>query len=462
MSKEFGVSFLEADHNLTQRVHRLADRLELPHPQVGVMGTANAFAVGSEQSKAAVVLGLPLIKLLSDDELDAVIGHELGHIATRDMHRMQVAEGYQQMFGFLFSALATVLVVVLAKNRQQAQLGHALGQVGRMTLFIGGELMAKGLSRRREYHADAIGAAVTSPDAMAGALRNLHGMPNEASHAEGQYGYLMFRGFRQGSPFATHPTVEERCAALGASSYLKHLIGGGPVRQVARKAASMAPPVFGAIEAWWGQLPRTTAVVLVTVPGLLLGFWGFMEISSRCWDSPYKCRLAKLASMHTWSDLDLMRFAISGFMDPPYANEWEFGRGWVGTVVRQKWEFAAEGKCAIKVDHLVMFNGRYHERTVRIYDFKRIAGYRAEVGNEWLEAAYVNDLRLKGSRAMFAPRKVIHVNLATGLGDCAGSLGDWAPSCVGARASFLDRQVDTSIRIEDLTRSFAEIKRRGC
>lgn len=235
----FGVSFVPETHRLAQRVHRLAAEIGLPPPDVGVMSAANALAVGTNARHSAVILGTPLLKILSDDELDAVIGHELGHIATNDMQRLQVAEGYQQFFGTLFSVMVVAIIQAVAKSRQGAQLGYAIGQLGRVTLMIGGELVVKSISRRREFYADAIGAALASPAAMQGALTKIHELAEAPSSDQSRYGHLMFRGYA-GAMFSTHPSLQERLGALQTGGYLDRLRAGGLSQQAWEAAKPVA------------------------------------------------------------------------------------------------------------------------------------------------------------------------------------------------------------------------------
>ena len=195
-----------------------------------VTNAVNAFAMGASVKDAAVVIGAPLAKSLSPDELDAVIGHELGHIVSGDMRQMQLAEGYQTLFGNLFNIIGTISTAVAVnatKTRSSAQAASAFGQLftllGRRIIFFASELLVKGLSRSREYYADAIGAGLTSPSAMANALRKLESLPATPTPAESQYGYLMFKGFRLGHPFATHPTVASRIKALEDGTFLRQL-----------------------------------------------------------------------------------------------------------------------------------------------------------------------------------------------------------------------------------------------
>lgn len=228
----FGVSYLAPDHWLSQRVARLAEELGLDaKPAVGTVNVTNAFAMGS-RADSAVVIGTPLLKQLTPAELDAVIGHELGHILSGDVQRMQFAEGFQRMLGGVVGVVANIGVTILARNakkRSTVMLGESLAHLGRSTVFVGSEMMVKGISRSREFHADAVGASVTSVDAMVGALERIHGLPAKPTRLENQYGYLMLRGSRLGALFSTHPTLERRISALRRGSHTGGY-GSGPAK----------------------------------------------------------------------------------------------------------------------------------------------------------------------------------------------------------------------------------------
>jgi len=219
----FGIRYLDEDHSLTRRVHALAQKLDLPPPRVGLIGAVNAFAIGRNRSDAAVALGLPLVNGLAPDELDAVIGHELGHIASADMQRMQFAAGYQRMFGATIRT-ATTAGSGVSQKRSTHLLVVALGTLLHRTVMLGSELLMMALSRNREHYADAVGAALTSPAAMIGALEKLHALPSTPTPAENRYGYLMARGHgRLGRLFSTHPTLEQRRKALVEGGYVRRL-----------------------------------------------------------------------------------------------------------------------------------------------------------------------------------------------------------------------------------------------
>jgi Zn-dependent protease with chaperone function len=256
LTHALGVTELPATHALTKRVHRLADQLQLPKPKVAMMTEANAYAIGKSPTDAAVVIGLPLIQSLSSEELDAVIGHELGHIVSGDMRRMQMAEGYQTMLGSMFSTFVTILIRAIAKTRSGAMLGQALGQLGRITLFIGSELIVKRLSRSREFVADAIGAALTSPAAMQSALMKIHGVAPTKTKIDRRYASLMFYSGASGSLMATHPTLQRRIQALESGDVLSQVMRKGTgettslvyARQAQAKAATLTAATLAAIQ----------------------------------------------------------------------------------------------------------------------------------------------------------------------------------------------------------------------
>lgn len=184
---------------LAQTAAQLASRLDLPPPRIGTIAAFNAFAMGTDHRHATVAIGRPLMLDLTPDELAAVIGHELGHVVSGDMRKMMLMRTFQN---------ATVWFAMF----------QGLKQFARWVISWAAELAILAFSRRREYWADAIGAAITSKEAMIGALRKLDQAPaltpGERTHAR-----FMFRG----SAFSTHPSIEQRIAALEKESYLNRL-----------------------------------------------------------------------------------------------------------------------------------------------------------------------------------------------------------------------------------------------
>ena len=286
VAKAVSATFLDDDHPLAQRVHHLSDQLSLPRPHVGVMPGTNALAVGSSPDDAAVIVGRSLINQLSPDELDAVIGHELGHIASGDMSRMQMAIGFQKVFVWFFAALGFVfwLMLLLAgksnsRHRGSAQFGAAISLLGAMvaqaTFAFCTTLFVCGLSRRREFHADAVGAFLTSPETMRQALRRVHGVEDEPSSSGREYRMLMFQGVDTKLLWSTHPTLEAREQALREGHFLRKLEG---------KAFSQDAHRYDTADGGWIDAepqtqphpePREISAIQLAALGLLAGVVSF-------------------------------------------------------------------------------------------------------------------------------------------------------------------------------------------
>ncbi|MDA5633143.1 MULTISPECIES: M48 family metalloprotease [Rhizobium/Agrobacterium group] len=219
--RDHGITLLKEGDPLAQRVHALAARLGLrTRPWVGVMPHNNAYAIGSSADSAMVVIGQPLLDHLTEAEVDAIIGHELGHVANNDMRRLGLTRSFQNSLVWYLGFSDT------------------LQRWGRWLLTWVSELFVLRLSRNREYWADAVGAALTSKDDMIAALDKLHNGP-ELSDFERSHARLMCRGLAAGSLLSTHPTLEERRGALQRETYLRRI----PVRQLSPEthAATVLP-----------------------------------------------------------------------------------------------------------------------------------------------------------------------------------------------------------------------------
>ena len=205
-------------------VHRLATAASLPMPKVYILpsDSANAFATGRNSQHAAVAVTQGIMKILTPDELEGVLAHEMGHVKNRDI-----------LIGTIAATLAGA-VMMLARFAQFAAIfgggerdreggGGGLGLIVMAILApIGAMLVQMAVSRSREYQADASGARFCGrPESLARALEKIaeasKRVPMEASPATAHMFILSpLSGRGMMSLFSTHPPVEKRVERLRA------------------------------------------------------------------------------------------------------------------------------------------------------------------------------------------------------------------------------------------------------
>lgn len=201
-----GVTLLSDTHPIHLRVNELSQALDLPPIKwVGWFDdeSINAFAMGLNQEDAVIAFSQGAIKKLSQEELDAVMGHELAHVVNHDMQRMTLAYGVQRSLTWflLFRSLKTF---------------------ARWVFTPLSELEIMRFSRQREYWADAIGAVLTSPQAMAGALEKIEEDHTKPPAEQKPMAHFMFQANAH-TFFNTHPSINARVTALEKSSYIRQL-----------------------------------------------------------------------------------------------------------------------------------------------------------------------------------------------------------------------------------------------
>ena len=206
---------------LYEIVRKVADRAGLPMPEVGVSEypMPNAFATGRNPSNAAVVATRGILNLLSDDELEAVIGHEMAHVKNRDILVMTVASTVVSIL--TFAARMIFWSSMFADRRENNGAMLAIGFVCMIFVPIAALIMQLAVSRNREYLADETGARITGkPLQLASALYRLeHGcsMPNNNYEDTARADMWICNPVRRGtfkSLFSTHPSTEERIRRL--------------------------------------------------------------------------------------------------------------------------------------------------------------------------------------------------------------------------------------------------------
>jgi len=203
-------------------VSNLSTKAGLPMPKVYVMPvvTPNAFATGRDPSHAAVAATEGIIRLLSDDELEGVIAHELSHVRNRDTLVMTAVATIAGAI-YMISDMARFAMIFGGRGDDDRDGGNPMAALALIILApIAATLIQLAISRSREYMADDSGADICGlPLSLANALRKLHGysrrMPMDANPVTAHMFIvhpLTGRGFL--SLFSTHPPIERRIARL--------------------------------------------------------------------------------------------------------------------------------------------------------------------------------------------------------------------------------------------------------
>jgi len=220
MNKAREVSPTEAP-DLHQMIARLAGRAGLPKPRVYVVDnpTPNAFATGRNPEHAAVAVTTGIMQALNREELEGVIGHELGHIKNRDILISSIAA----VMAGAISYLATMAqwAMIFGGGRDDDEGGNPLVMLVMMLVApLAASLIQMAISRSREYIADRTGAEICGhPRALASALQKLSNYnaqrPMDVNPASAQM-YIVnpLHGGTLANLFSTHPPMEERIRRL--------------------------------------------------------------------------------------------------------------------------------------------------------------------------------------------------------------------------------------------------------
>lgn len=208
----------EAERWLVETVRSLAARANVKMPEVAIYtGEANAFATGAFRNHALVAVSTKIMEQMTREELRAVLGHEMSHVANGDMVTTTLVQGVLNAFVLFLSRLVAA-VVSNAASRGRERRGYSRGTyylvyyVLQMVLGLVASLVVCWHSRRREYAADAGSAHLLgSPSPMIAALRRLGNLrPGILPDSLKAMGI----GGTRASLFATHPSIEDRVAAL--------------------------------------------------------------------------------------------------------------------------------------------------------------------------------------------------------------------------------------------------------
>ena len=214
------------------KLHEIVDRLcllaNMKKPRVGVaeVDIPNAFATGRSPKHAVICATRGLMHRLSDEELEAVLAHELSHVAHRDVAVMTIASGVGMLAG-LVSRMAMWSAMLSgggrSRNGQNVVLIEMVTWVASLVIYVIAYLLTMALSRYRELAADRSGAILNGkPSVLASALMHITGdigrIPRtDLRKAEGMNAFFFAPALSGGSAaslFSTHPSLEKRLDQL--------------------------------------------------------------------------------------------------------------------------------------------------------------------------------------------------------------------------------------------------------
>ena len=207
---------------LVETVKKLADKAGVGMPEVGIFeGAPNAFATGAFKDSALVAVSTGLLQSMSKEEVEAVLGHEMAHVANGDMVTLTLIQGVLNTFVFFLSRVIGYVVDRVVFKTEQ---GHGpafliTSIIAQIVLGLFATMIVLWFSRQREFRADSGGARLAGRDHMIGALERLqqtHAGPLPEKMAAFGISGPVASGLRR--LFMTHPPIEERIAALRATA----------------------------------------------------------------------------------------------------------------------------------------------------------------------------------------------------------------------------------------------------
>ncbi len=204
---------------LVQTVSNQAKASNIGMPEVAIFPSdaPNAFATGARRDKALVAVSTGLLQNMNRDEVEAVLAHEVSHVANGDMITLTLIQGVVNTFVFFFSRVIGHFVDrVVFKTEEGHGIGYFVTSIfAQIILGILASIIVLWFSRQREFRADAGGARLAGANKMISALERLKGPePQELPEQLGAFGISGKTGGGLRALFMSHPPLDERIAAL--------------------------------------------------------------------------------------------------------------------------------------------------------------------------------------------------------------------------------------------------------
>jgi heat shock protein HtpX len=225
--KAMGVRVIEAPSNSTEfwlleTVRKYSEIAHIKMPEVGIFDSpdVNAFATGMSKNSSLVAVSSGLLQQMTKAEAEAVLGHEIAHIANGDMVTLALIQGVVNTFVMFLSRVIGYLVdkIVFKTERGTGPAFFVTMIIAEMVLGILASIIVMWFSRKREFRADYGGAHLAGKQNMIAALQRLNSL-HPAPLPEKMAAFGIAGGGASGFKrlFMTHPPLEERIAALKAA-----------------------------------------------------------------------------------------------------------------------------------------------------------------------------------------------------------------------------------------------------
>ena len=221
-----GAHVIEVPANMTERwlvdtVRRQAERAGIGMPEVAIYDApdVNAFATGWNRNDALVAVSTGLLNNMSQDEAEAVLGHEISHVANGDMVTLTLIQGVVNTFVIFISRVIGYIVDrVLLKNEKGEGMGFFVATMAaEVVLGVLASMVVAWFSRHREFRADAGGASLAGREKMIAALERLKVNHEQTALPSSISAFGISGGSAMMKLFMSHPPLDERIAALRAA-----------------------------------------------------------------------------------------------------------------------------------------------------------------------------------------------------------------------------------------------------
>lgn len=220
-----GAQVIEQPANATEKwlvdtVRRQAQKAGIGMPEVAIFDSpdVNAFATGMRRNNALVAVSTGLLRSMNQDEAEAVLAHEVSHIANGDMITMALIQGVVNTFVIVLSRVIGHLVdrVIFKTERGHGPAFWVTSIIAELVLGVLASIIVMWFSRQREFRADAGGANLAGREKMIAALERLKQGVNQPHLPDQMAAFGISGGIAHGMKrlFMTHPPLEERIDAL--------------------------------------------------------------------------------------------------------------------------------------------------------------------------------------------------------------------------------------------------------